>query len=98
MDSIKGLLDGMLRRHQITAQVTTARVIEVANDALAQLLPAGRGADATAVSVREGIVLVHCRSAAAAEFVAGQSAAILDAIKAKLPTARVDRIRTRIGV
>lgn len=98
MDSIKGLLDGMLRRHQITAQVTTARIIEVSNEALAQLLPPGRSADATAVSVREGTVLVHCRNAAAAEFVGGHAENILDAVKGKLPSARVDRIRTRIGV
>lgn len=98
MDSIKGLLDGMLRRHQITAQVTTARIIEVANDALAQLLPAGRHADAAAVSVREGILLVHCRNAPASEFVSERAEAILDAVKGKLPSARVDRVRTRVGV
>ncbi len=98
MDAIKGLLDGMLKRHQITAQVTTARIIEVANESLAQLLPAGRSADAAAVSVYEGIVLVHCRNAAASEFVSGKSTEILDAVKAKLPSARVDRIRTRVGI
>lgn len=98
MDLIKGLLDGMLKRHQITAQVTTARIIEVANESLVHLLPTGRAADAVAVSVREGIVIVVCRSASAAEFVAGKSTEILDAVKAKLPSARVDRIRTRIGV
>lgn len=98
MDSIKGLLDGMLRRHQITAQVTTARIIETTNDALASILPAGRHADAVAVSVRDGAILVHCRNASAAQFVADRAQDLLDAVKSRLPTARADRIRTRIGV
>lgn len=88
----------MLKRHQITAQVTTARMIEVANETLARLLPEGRSTDANAVSVREGTMVVLCRNAAAAEFVSTRSNEILDAIKASLPSARVDRIRTRIGV
>lgn len=98
MDSLKNLLNGMLHRHQITAQVTTARVIEVANDRLAEILPPGRYADAGAVLLREGTLVIHCRNAAAAGFLATKETDILDAIKRTLPTARVDRIRTKIGV
>jgi hypothetical protein len=97
MDSIKGLLDGMLRRHHITAQVTTARVIETANETLARMLPAGRADDAVAVFVRDGAILVQCRNASAAQCVASRSNELLDAIKSKLPSARLEQVRTRIG-
>lgn len=96
MDSIKGLLDGMLKRHQITAQVTTARVIEVANESLARILPPGRSADAVAVSVRDGELSVRCQNASATSRVQSRSDAILDEIKRALPAARVDRVRTKI--
>lgn len=96
MESLKGLLTNMLARHQITKQVTTARIIEEANVAIAALLPAGRGGDATAVSVREGTVAVSCRNAGAAGFLRERELAILDAIKRALPDAQVYRVRTKI--
>lgn len=98
MQDIKSLLDGVLHRHQITAQVTTARIIEVANESLASMLPQGRALDAQAVSVRDGAVLVQCKNASAAEFTDARAGAVIDAVKARLPSARIDRIRTRIGV
>jgi hypothetical protein len=88
----------MLKRHQITAPVTTARVIEVANETIAWLLPEGRSADAAAVSLRDGAILVHCRSASAAQLIVSRERAVLDMVKKKLPTAKVDRIKTRVGV
>jgi len=98
MESLKGLLTNMLARHQITKQVTTARIIEEANAAIGALLPAGRGGDATAVSVREGTVAVTCRNAGASSFLHDREEAILVSIKRALPSAQVDRIRTKIGV
>jgi len=97
MESLKGLLSNMLARHQITKQVTTARIIEEANAAIAALLPAGRGGDATAVSVREGTVAVTCRNAGAAAFLHDREEAILVSIKRVLPGAQVDRVRTRVS-
>ena len=96
MESLKGLLSNMLARHQITKQVTTARIIEEANAAIAALLPAGRGGDATAVSVREGTVAVSCRNAGAAAFLHAREEPILVSIKKALPGAQVDRVRTKI--
>ncbi|OGL95155.1 hypothetical protein A2348_02425 [Candidatus Uhrbacteria bacterium RIFOXYB12_FULL_58_10] len=97
MESIKSLLDGMLQRHQITAQVTTARIIEATNESLVRILPHGRASDAVAISVRDGVILVHCRNSSAAELVSSRANAVLDTIKSTLPTAIVERIRTRIG-
>ena len=88
----------MLARHQITKQVTTARIIEEASAAIAALLPAGREGDATVTSVREGTVAVTCRNAGAAAFLHDRERTILDAVKKTLPGAKADRIRTRIGV
>ena len=97
MESLKGLLTNMLARHQITKQVTTARIIEEANAAIAALLPAGRGGDATAVSVREGTVTVVCRNAGASSFLHDREEPILVSIKKALPGAQVDRVRTRVS-
>lgn len=98
MESLKGLLTNMLARHRITKQVTNARIIEEANAIIAALLPADRAGDATAVSVRDGTVAVTCRNAGAASFLRAREPKILDAIRTSLPTAKVDRIGTRIGV
>ena len=98
MQSLKDLIPGMMRRHQITEQVTTARILDVVNEAIQPMLPPGRAQDARAAFVRDGVVLVACLNASAASFIGSREAALIDEVKRRLPTARVDRIRTRIGV
>lgn len=98
MQDIRSLLGGMLSRHQITAQVTTARIIEVTNTRLTEILPLGRSGDAEAISVRDGVIFVRCLNASASAFVSEHAETILDTVKAKLPSAPVHGIRTRIGV
>lgn len=98
MLNIKSLLGDALRRHHIAPQITTARIIEETNAVLARILPPGRAADATAVFVRDGSVMVRCANAAAASFVSSRQPEILDEVKRRLPSAAVDRIQTRLGV
>ncbi len=98
MQDIKSLLAGSLQRHQITVQVTTARVIEVVNGQIFVVLPSGHGHEATAISVRDGVVNVVCKNAGAANLLTQEETRILNAVKKILPTTRIDRIRTRIGV
>lgn len=98
MLDIKSLLGDALRRHQIAPQITTARVIEETNVALARMLPPGRSSDAVAAFVRDGAVMVRCANAAAAAFVSSRHQEILDEVKRRLPNAPVDRISTRLGV
>ncbi len=98
MLNIKSLLGDALRRHHIAPQITTARVIEETNEAIGRMLPEGRAADAVAVFVREGTVMVRCTNAAAAALVSSREREILDGVKIRLPSATIDRIRTKIGV
>lgn len=98
MQDIKSLLVGSLQRHQITTQVTTARIIEVVNNEILAVFPSGHAHEAIAISVRDGMVNVLCKNAGAAHLLSQEEQRVIDSVKKVLPSVRLDRIRTRIGV
>ncbi len=96
MHDLKSLLGNALQRNQISREVTVARILEVAQEAMIGLLPVGRAADATATGYRDGVVYVNCRHGAVAERLWEQEQTIIDAIKRTIPAANIQRIKTKV--
>lgn len=92
--SIKDLLGDSLRRNHISAQVTSARIIEESDKALAFVLPKGREGDAKTQSVKEYAITIACLNAPAAHRIASYEREILDRVVRALPTADVRQVKT----
>ena len=96
MHDLKTLLGSALQRNQISREVTTARILDVAGETIAAMLPAGRATDATATGYRDGTVYVNCRHGAVAELIWTNESTIIDTIKRTLPSANIQRIKTKV--
>ncbi len=93
---IGDLLGRAIKRAGIEREVTRAQILEAANEAVAKALPAGHAADAKAVSLKDGLLLVACRHASAAQAVFRASNDVLAALKRAAPRADVRRLLTRV--
>lgn len=90
------LLGRAMKRAGIEREVTLAQLLEAANDAVAKVLPPGRSADARAVSLRDGLLLVACRHTAAVQAVSRAANEVLAALKRAAPRADIRRLVTRL--
>lgn len=93
---IGDLLGRAMKRAGIEREVTLAQVLEAANTALAKALPVGYAMDAKAVSLKDGLLIVQCRHAAAAQTIYRASQAILGELKRAAPKTDVRRLLTRV--
>jgi hypothetical protein len=93
--TLKDLLPNALQRGQISRQVGAARVVQIAADALADILPVARRRDARAVSYKDGTLFVECVHASAADFIRQHADALVHQIATATQT-RVDRLQTRL--
>ncbi len=96
MHDLKSLLGNALQRNQISREVTTARILDVAGEIIAALLPPGRSGDAVATGYRDGTVYVNCRHGAVVELLWENESDIIDTIKRTLPSANIQRIKTKV--
>lgn len=97
VEPLKNLLGDFLHRAQITRQVTTAQMVEMANEAIVGLLPASRAGDARACSIRDGILTVDCVNASAMQLIRQSQQVILNYIKRRVPQASIREIRPRLA-
>lgn len=93
---IGDLLGRAMKRAGIEREVTRAQVLEAANGAITKALPVGHGADAKAVSLRDGVLVVSCRHAAAAQTVFRAGQAIVAELKRTAPRVDIRRLATQI--
>ncbi len=93
---IGDLLGKAIKRAGIEREVTLAQVLEAANATLAKALPVGHAMDAKAVSLKDGLLVVQCRHASAAQTVYRASQAILAELKRAAPRTDIRRLLTRI--
>lgn len=96
MFDIKSLLGDSIKRNHIASQVTTARILEEAQKAIAEVLPPGRSGDAKAVSTKDGLLSIDCLNAPASHRISSQERVLLDHVVRALPTADLRKVRTRI--
>jgi predicted nucleic acid-binding Zn ribbon protein len=96
MHDLKSLLGNAIHRNQISREITAARILEVAQEAIIGLLPAGRAADATATGYRDGVVYVNCRHGAVAERLWEREQYIIDCIKKTIPSADIQHIKSKV--
>jgi len=95
MLSLKQLLPTALKRARITTQVSAARVVSVADDALRDLLGAQK-ADARAVSYQGGILTVETRHSSASAYIHANERELLETVKRHVPDQPISRLRYRI--
>lgn len=94
--SIKDLLGGSMKRAGIEREVSTAQLIQAAEEAVVKLLPTNRQTDARVVSWRDGVLTVSCANSAALHVVTRGQNSILDAAKRRAPKADVRRVVARV--
>lgn len=95
-NSLKDLLPEALHRGGISKQVQTTLTIDAANRFLSDLLPPGREADAKALSIRDGMILVGCLNGPVSDFVSVHAKELLDAIIKEQPNTPAIRVQTRL--
>ncbi len=93
----KSLLGDALSRHQMSRQVTTAQLLEMAQTTLGEILPPGRLTDARAVSFAHGTLTFIAANSPAGKFLSDRTNTIRERIVARLPTADLREIKIRIG-
>jgi hypothetical protein len=65
MRNFGSLMDSVLARHKIGAQVLAAQVVRSANEKLAGLVTADALRDTKVLSMKEGLITIACRHPAA---------------------------------
>lgn len=95
MLALKDLLTTAMRRAHIGKQVSAARLVSVADDALFDLL-GQRKPDARAVSYHAGILTIETRHASASQFLKQSESSWLSPLKQKFPGEPLKGVRYRI--
>lgn len=85
-----------MKRAGIEREVSTAQLIQAAQEAVFAILPANRQTDAQVISVRDGVLQVACLNSAALQVITRGSNAILDAAKRRAPKADLRRVSASI--
>lgn len=93
---LKRLLEQAVRRANISGRVGAASIVEAARAALEELGFPSK--DVRVISVRDGLVTVACRGAAAAHALRAKRVPFLDAIKRRIPGTDVRELTVRIGL
>ena len=88
-DSLKNLLQDAVQRASISRQVKAVSVIQVTNNLLQNILPAGRSQDARAISYRSGALKIGCLNGSALHKINQSKDVIIDYVKSEEPTADI---------
>lgn len=91
------MLEGTLRRHGITKQVTAAMIVNRAKEILAEMLEGSPlAADVHVSSYAAGILVLGCNNAPATFDINGMIPTILARIQAEIPDADITKIIVRV--
>ncbi len=93
----KSLLGDALSRHQMSRQVTTAQLLEIAGIILVEMLPPTRASDARAVSFAHGILNITAGNSPAGKFLSDRKEDIRSRIVARVPNAHIQDVHIKIG-
>lgn len=97
LTQISKMLEGTLRRHGITKQVTAAIIVDRAKDILAEMLEGSPLADDVRVSsYAGGILILGCENAPATFDINGMIPTILARIQSEIPEADITKIIARV--
>lgn len=92
---IQSLLQGAMKRANITKQVTTAQIVAYGEQALEECAPEV-GKEAKVIALQDQALVIACLSSATGHFVKRFEEDILEFVKRKLPSAVVRSVRIRI--
>jgi thiamine phosphate synthase YjbQ (UPF0047 family) len=94
--SLKDLLPGAVQRANISREVTAAQIVLEANRFLDRSLSPARRKDVQAISYRDGILVLACLHASAAQAISQQEQLLMREIVSILPRADLRKMITRI--
>lgn len=99
LTQISAMLDGTLRRHGITKQVTAAIIVDRAHDVLLEVL---NGTpllnDVSVASYAGGILMLGCTNAAASFDLEGMAPTILARLQEECPDANIVKVMARVQI
>lgn len=99
LTQISKLLDGTLRRHGITKQVTAAIIVDRANEVLAEVLEGTPLLnDVSVASYAGGILILGCSSSAASFDLEGMTPTILARLQEECPDANIVKVTARVQI
>jgi len=99
LTQISKMLEGTLKRHGITKQVTAAIIVERAKEILAEMV-AGTPLedDVRVASYAAGILIVGCANSPATFDINGMIPTILARIQSEIPEADITKIIARVQI
>ncbi len=91
------MLEGTLKRHGITKQVTAAIIVDRAKEILAEMVAGSPLAqDVRVSSYASGILILGCDNAAATFDIDGMIPTLLSRIQSEIPEADITKIIARV--
>ncbi len=99
LTKLGSLLDGALRRHGVTKQVTAAIIVDRANEILDELLgDSVLCRDIRVISYANGVLVIGCDNAGASYDLDGMTPQILARLGEEVPEAEVHTITPRVQI
>lgn len=99
LTAISGLLNGALRRHGVTRQVTAAIIVDRAQTILSAMVQGTPlESDVRIVSYMPGTLVIGCTNAAASYDIEGLLPQMLARVKEELPEAEIEKIVPRVHI
>lgn len=93
------MLQGALKRHGVSAQVTAAIIVDRANEVLDDLLGTSPiRSDVQVISVQNGTIVIGCANAAASYDIDGMQKEIMALVNAEVPEADIRAIIARVQI
>lgn len=99
LTSITNMLQGALKRHGVSAQVTAAIIVDRANEVLDDLLGnSPMRNDVQVISVQNGTIVIGCKNAAASYDIDGMQKEIMARVNHEVPEADIRAITARVQI